>query len=98
MHLAAAVLALSIIWQPVTTDCRGGQESGVRYHLSYLWRECTGPETEPPSCARFHVEQTLEDTRWDTAIGEADPPPGAGWWFEVVAEDGAGNRSDDPCL
>jgi len=93
------ILALVLSWLPVTLDCRGGPESGVVYEVSYLWRECPGYMLdEPPPCGTFTVRRMQEEARFETAIGNADPQVGAGYWYEIRARDGAGNWSGGPCL
>lgn len=96
--VTAALLSLTLLWSPVTIDCLGGPESGVVYEVSYMYRVCeTVGLDEPPPCATFFVRFETDETRWETTAGEPDPPPGAGYWYQVSDHDGAGNWSDDPC-
>ena len=85
--------ALTLLWAPVTLDCLGGPESGVVYEVAYMYRTCQGYiSLDPPPCDTFAVRFETTATEWQTEIGEADPPAGAAYWYEVTSlRDGAGN-------
>lgn len=98
--MTPAILALLLMWSPVTETCMGQSTEGVRYEVAYVYFECPWRDLdEGPPCGRFEVRQDVGfSTRWETVIGSPDPPVGAGWWFEVRSRNASGLWSDGPCL
>lgn len=93
--MTAAVLALLISWSPVISDCEHQPEPFVRYELTYVHKTCHAIDTEFPWCETFIAERRQTETEWRTSIGKPEPDPGSGYWFEVIAVDGGGHRSDE---
>jgi hypothetical protein len=87
-------------WDPVTHDRYGGLEVGPVVYLVRVWRADligwapTGPGGElNPIYDRWEEEVRLTET----SMPLPDPAPGSviAWW-DPVAVDSAGNRSDAP--
>jgi len=89
------LLLFLLSWLPVTTNCDGSPTNDV-HHYEVRWgeRACVGWDTDTPTCIEAHEVRIIYWTT-TTRLPAADPPAlGAGYWYEVVAVDGAGNKSD----
>lgn len=95
-----AILAILFLWSPVVETCRGEATQGVTYRVSYVYAACTNlsGDWEAVGCSRFVAQvDTGYETRWETEIGQDDPPVGAGYWYEVTAVNALGHRSSEDC-
>jgi len=88
-----------LLWDPVTRDRRGGPEPAPVVYLVHMYRAdvrgwITGPDGDLwPVYDRWQEDIRLTET--STPLPDPDPGCVVAWW-DPVAVDGAGNRSDDP--
>lgn len=95
-NMIRQVEAGELTWSAVTVDCDGGPEVVAyylvrTYHVHQVGEE-PGPDGAPsPIYSRTMIETATTDTRFPLE----DPAPGDGIaWWDPIAVDLAGNRSD----
>ena len=95
------ILALVLTWSAVTQDCRGGLELAVTYQVRTERITVIGARLCEDGISICPVEQrTFLTVPTDQVELElSDPQLGGGvFWWDPVAIDAAGNRSDAGCV